>query len=190
MTIRYQMQMQRIEVEQQRVGADVVCTVGIMVEFRRILLDRLKIAVVQHDVTAYLAQPALAQFVQPHPELLDGQFRVAITLEHQITLQHAVFQFAVEIRFGLPAIRGAQRLQRGNRGEQFHRGGRVDRPVDIQTDKRPGCASLLHQDTDAGQRYMRALECLADRLRQGGCNRPCRDQAKQGQLEEKNSHGD
>ena len=114
----------------------------------------------------YLAQTACAQLGKPQPELLDGEFRVAVAFQHQIAVQHAVLQFAIQPCLGFPGVGRAEQFQSRIGGEQLHGGSRIHRLPGIPTDERLARVHPAHLDGDTVERDAGLLQRLPDCGRQ------------------------
>src|SRR6202035_5881808 len=96
--VRNEYEAYALEVDEQRVGADVVGLERLGVERRRIVRDRREIAAVEHEVAADAREPGGAQRRDQRLELLDGDLRVAVSLEHEIARERRADQRTVGVR--------------------------------------------------------------------------------------------
>ena len=152
----------RLEIEQQRVRADVVGAQRLVVEARRIVLRRGEIAAVEHQVAAQLAQAALAQPEQHAPEVLEGQVRVAVALENQLTVEYSLLLIARAVHLGFPAVGGPEQFERGVSGHQLHDRRRIHGAIGIQAERRALGTDRLHDDRDARLGNPGRAQCARD----------------------------
>ena len=146
--VRHEREADRAVVHEERVGEHVVGSQRLAVEVAGAAVGGVEIAPVEHQVSADLAQALAAQRAQQHPEALVVQARIALALEHEVARQHPVAQLARRVGLGLPAIRGPEELERGQRREELHRGGGVHRRVGVHAQRGPGRPDFLHDDRD------------------------------------------
>ncbi|MND99902.1 hypothetical protein D3C80_922950 [compost metagenome] len=125
-------QAHRLEVDQQRIGADqegFVVIAAVVIEGGQLRVH--EVAAVQHQVAGDLEHAVGAQVTHHQPELFHVQLRVAATLEVEVAVEHAVLQGAVGEELGLPLVGGAEQLQGGVGGDQLHGRRRVHRDIGV-----------------------------------------------------------
>jgi hypothetical protein len=153
---------------EQRVGADVVRLQRLAVERRRIVRGGCEVAPIEHEIAVDRREPGCAQRRDQRLPLLDRELRIAVTLQHQIAVQHAVNQRTVEIRLGLPAVFRSQQIERGERGDELHHRRRAHRAVRLMGEERRVRVGRLHDDRDTRHRHTRVEERACDGSRHGG----------------------
>ena len=151
----------RAVVQQQRIGHHVVRPQRLAVEIARVLLGRDEGAAVQHDVAADPAHAELLQALEHQPDALEHQLRVAAALDDEVALEHAVADRALQPHRRGPAPGRPQHVERRVGGEQLHQRRRVQRPLALPGQARPGRAHFLHH---RDQRVVRQLGLVQRRL--------------------------
>ena len=116
-----------LEVDGERVRADVVGSQRLAVERRRIVSSDVEPSPVQHQVATDGREAGGAKAGDELAELLEGDFRIAAAFEHQIAAEHAGDDRTVGIGFGLPAIVRPEELEAGKRRHQLHGRRRIHR---------------------------------------------------------------
>ena len=139
---------QRLEVDQQAVGCDVVGAERLAVEFGGVAgLGREDMAV-EHDVAAHAVHAPGLQRGKGGGNALQHQLGVAAALDVQVAIQHTVFERAVGIEAGFPGVVGAQGVERGKGGDQLHDRSRVH--------QRMGPVAQARQAPAVGPRHIQA----------------------------------
>ncbi len=95
--------------------------------------------------------------------LLDRDLRVAVALEDQVALQRAVVERAAEVGLGLPAVVGAEELERGEGRDELHHRRGVHAAVRPVGEQRLLLPDLLDDDADRRQRHAGGDERARDR---------------------------
>ena len=158
----------RLEIDEQRVRSDVVGLERLAVERGRIVRDGREERAVEHEVAVDARQPLVAQHRHERLPSLDRDLRIAAALEHEIAVQHAGVERAVEIRDGPPAVVGAEQFERGERRDELHHRRGVVRPIRLVREQRPALGHVLHDDGDGIERHARVEERAALGTRQLG----------------------
>jgi hypothetical protein len=177
--LRVEHEAQRLEIDEQRVGRDVVGPEDFVVD--QVGRHRTEVAAVEHDVAAQLAQAAAAQVAQQQPEAFVIELRVAVAFEVKLV--------AVAVGLGLPAVGRPEQLERRVGRDELHHRARVARRGRVEREARPPRSDFLHDDADARLRHARVAQCLEDRgwkLGSSGANRNKRPQ--DGEALEKAGH--
>ena len=156
----------RFEIDEERVGPDVVRLERLAVEGGRIVRDGREKRPIEHEIAVHRVEPACAQRRHERLPLLDGYLRVAAAFEHEIAVEHAALERAAEVRFGLPAIVGAEELERRERRDELHHRGGVERAIDLLRKERPAPVHFLDDDADRVERNLRVEEHALDLARQ------------------------
>jgi hypothetical protein len=149
---------QRLEIDEQRVGRDVVRPEHLVVD--EVGRYRAEVSAVEHDVAAHLAHAPAAQVPQQHPEALIVELGVAVALEVEI--------LAVAVDLGLPAVGRAEQLERRVRGHELHHRARVARGLGVQRERGTARPDLLYDDADRRLGYVRVPQPLRNHRRHGG----------------------
>src|SRR5207244_10043873 len=100
---------------------DVVGLERLAVEGRGVVCLGREKRVVEHQITADRFEAGGAQLGDESVDLLDRNFWIAVTLEYEVAVEHAPIERSVGVCLGLPAILGAEKLEAGKGGQQFHR---------------------------------------------------------------------
>jgi len=152
----------RLEVQQQSVGAGVVGAQGLIVKgfgaWRHV-----EDTAVEHDVAAHLTHAARLDLSDHGLRAFHHQLGIAAALHHQRALQHPVTHRAGGVDAGVPDVVGAEQLQAGIGGEQFHHRSRVHGLVFAvgQTDARATGIEGLHHHADGLGRHLGLAQGLA-----------------------------
>jgi hypothetical protein len=158
----------RLEVDEQRVGPDVVGLERLVVERGGIVRRQPERAAVEHEIAADRLEPAFAQRRDERRPLLDRDLRIAAALEHEVAVEAAVDQRPGQVGLGAPAVIAAEDVERGERRDELHDRRRVHRLLGLVREQRPSRPGLLHDDADVGERNARVQERAADLARQRG----------------------
>ncbi len=103
-----------------------------------------EVAAVEDEVALDARESLRPQVRHERLPLLDGDLRVAGAAQDQVPAQRAVDQRPAEEGLGAPAVVAAQHLQRGERGDELHRRGRVEGLVRVEREQRPRRPDTLH----------------------------------------------
>jgi hypothetical protein len=168
-----------LEVHEQCVGSDVVGLERLGIERCGIVRRRGEIAAVEHQLAADLGEPGRTQCRDERLELLDGDLRIAVALEHEIALEHRARQPPVSVRFGFPAVVGSQQLERGERRDELHRRRGIHRLVRPVRHERTRRADFAHVRADRGERNAFVMEDTRDGGRKRGTRAACHEAQRQ-----------
>ena len=103
-----ELQLHRLEVDEQRIGRGVVRTHRLIVHSASLCGFRREIASIEHEIPADVANAARAQLAQEEPEPFERQRWITMSLQNQITGQHAPRKFPRGISLRGPGIGGSE----------------------------------------------------------------------------------
>ena len=160
--IRDELEADRLEAQQQRIGADVVGAQRLRVEAPGVMLAGREVRAIEHQVAADVAQAPVAQRAQQQPEALEAELRIAHPLQHQVALQHTLLEGAVQVGVGPPAIRRPEHFEPCQRRDEFHHRSRIHRDGFVHAQRRGARLDGLHDRRGVRRRDAGGFQRLLD----------------------------
>jgi hypothetical protein len=134
--------------------------------------------VIEHEIAVDRLEAGLAKRGNESLELLDRYLRIAISLEHEIALEHAIDDRSVCVGLGAPAVTGTKQFERGKRRDQLHRRRGIHRTRRLQRIDRTRVTNLLDVRADSARWDVLVEKGAGNALRQrSACarrNKPAR----------------
>src|SRR5690606_16357068 len=131
----------------------------------RRLVDR-EIRVVDDEVAADFVHAEPAHRAQQLPELLEDEERIAVALQHEVAVELAVPDLAVEVDLGAPRVGRPEDLERGPGRDELHHGRRVAGLVGQMRERGRRRIETAHDDADVIGRDAVAAQNAVDPRRQ------------------------
>ena len=123
---------------------------------------------IEHEVAFHAREPLVAQHRHERLPSLQRELGIAAAFQHEIAVQHAGVERAVEIRGGGPVEFRAEQFQRREGRDELHHGRGVVRPIRLLREKRPVIGHVLDDDGDGIERDARVEEYPRDLAGQRG----------------------
>ena len=166
--IRREFEFHRLEIDEERVGADVVGLQRLAIERRRIVRNRREERAIEDEIAVDDGE-TLGPHRRHEPlPLLQRDLGIAAALQDEVAPEHAIDQRAAEIRRRLPAVIGAEEFERGERRHELHRRRGVHRLPGLVREQRLFRADFLDDDAHRGERHVRVGEGTAHGRRERG----------------------
>ncbi len=133
-----------LEIDEQRVGSDVVGFEGLRIECRRIMGREREVRAVEDQIAADRREPGRAQRGDQRLKLLDCDFRVAVAFEDKVAVEGFAVARSIRIGFGLPPVVGPEQLERCEGSHQLHCRSRIHRLRRVVRQKRMRGTDFAH----------------------------------------------
>ena len=156
-----EVEVDRLEVHQQRVGPHVVGTPRFAVELRRVVGRGREERPVQDHVAADLAQPARAQLADELPKALVGELGVAAAAQDEVARERASRYLAGHEDVGLEGVGRTEEVEPGEGGDELDHGSGVERPVGLVRDQARASGHPFHDRAHGGLGHARPGERIA-----------------------------
>ena len=151
-----------LEVHEQRVGPHVVGAPRFAVELRGVVRRGREEGAVEDHVAADLAKPACVQLAYQLPQALVGEPGVAAAPEDQVARERPAAHRARHENIGLEGVRGTQEIESRESGDQLDRGGGIEGLRRLMSDEALAACHRLDDGAHGGLGHSGPGERVAD----------------------------